>query len=278
MSIDLGPVPTPGPEGAEAMTLLARAAALLAVVGILATAGPARADSTWAETRYVDGKPQTVYTNSGAATFRREIRQEGSTLRNSRPALRPRTFQELPPGTPAATGTVPREFAFSTFDAGKRPPRPVSCLAWVRDASGQMVRRVAQVDLNEIIIRHARTHNVDPLLVELVIRHESNFNPQAVSPAGAQGLMQLMPGTAVGLGVWDPFDPDQNVGGGVRYIANQLRRFKDVRLALAAYNAGPGAVLEYGGVPPYAETRYYVDTIYSEYRTCLAARSRTRSK
>ena len=260
------------------MILLARAAALLALVGILVTAAPARADSTWAETRYVDGKPQTVYTNSGAATFRREIRQEGKVLRNSRPALRPRVFQELPPGTPAATGAVPREFAFSTFDAGKRTPRPISCLAWVRDASGQMVRRMARVDLNEIIIRHARTNNVDPLLVELIIRHESNFDPQAISPAGAQGLMQLMPGTAVGLGVWDPFDPDQNVSGGVRYIANQLRRFKDVRLALAAYNAGPGAVLEYGGIPPYAENRYYVDTIYSEYRTCLAARNRTRSR
>lgn len=260
------------------MTLLARVAALLAVVGILVAAEPARSEATWSETRHVDGKPQTVLTNSGAATFRREIRQEGSILRNSRPAIRPRVFQELPAGTPPATGAVPREFAFSTFDSAKRAPRPVSCLTWVRDASGQMVRRTARVDLNEIIIRHARTHNVDPLLVELVIRYESNFNPQAISPAGAQGLMQLMPGTAAGLGVGDPFDPDQNVSGGVRYIADQLRRFKDVRLALAAYNAGPGAVLEYAGVPPYAETRYYVDAIYSEYRAHLAARSRARSR
>jgi soluble lytic murein transglycosylase-like protein len=88
--------------------------------------------------------------------------------------------------------------------------------------------------------------------------------------------MQLMPGTAAGLGVSNPFDPDQNVAGGVRYISDQLRRFKDLRMALAAYNAGPGAVLEHGGVPPYAETQYYVNAIYGEYRANLAARSRTR--
>lgn len=255
-------------------SILARGAALLALAGVLASAGPALADATWAETR----GSETVYTNAGAAKFRRVIRQEGTAIRNKRPPLRPRTFQELPAGTPAATGAVPREFAFSTFDSGKRPPRPVTYQGWALDSAGRYVRKSITVDLNAIILKHARANNLDPLLVELVIRHESNFNPSAVSPVGAQGLMQLMPGTAAGLGVSDPFDPDQNVAGGVKYIADQLRRFKDLRLALAAYNAGPGAVMEHGGVPPYAETLYYVGTIYGEYRQNLKARSRTRPR
>ena len=79
------------------------------------------------------------------------------------------------------------------------------------------------------------------------------------------GFMQLMPETAAGVGVVDAFDVEQNIAGGTRYIAGQLERFNSVPLALAAYNAGPGAVLEYGGVPPYAETLYYVDTIYGAY-------------
>lgn len=256
--------------------ILARTAVLLALGGILASSGPVRADSTWAETRNQDGEVQKVYTNSGAAKFQRVMRREGSAIRNRLPAPRPRTFQELPAGTPPATGAVPREFAFSTFDPGQRTPRPVSYYGWGPDESGRMVRRVVTVDLNALILKHARAYNLDPLLVELVIRHESNFNPQARSPVGAQGLMQLMPGTAAGLGVTDPLDPDQNVRGGVQYLSDQLRRFKDLRMALAAYNAGPGAVLEHGGVPPYPETQYYVSTIHGEYRANLKARTRTR--
>lgn len=120
-------------------------------------------------------------------------------------------------------------------------------------------------DLTSIIEREARRNGLDPLLVELVIRHESNFDPYAHSPVGALGLMQLMPETAANLGVSDPFDPAQNVAGGTAYLADQVHRFGDVRLALAAYNAGPGAVERYGGVPPYAETQSYVASIYREY-------------
>ncbi len=112
------------------------------------------------------------------------------------------------------------------------------------------------------IDRIAKLHGVDRALVRAVIHAESAFNPQARSRVGAQGLMQLMPQTAAELGVSNPFDPEQNIEGGVRYLAMLLERYdKDMRLATAAYNAGPGAVQEYGGVPPYAETQAYVKRI-----------------
>jgi soluble lytic murein transglycosylase-like protein len=105
----------------------------------------------------------------------------------------------------------------------------------------------------------AKKHGVDPALLAGLVKQESGFNPNAVSPAGARGLTQLMPGTAAGLGVTDPLDPAQALDGGAKYLRQQLDAFGgDVTRALAAYNAGPGAVQRYGGVPPYAETQNYV--------------------
>jgi len=101
-------------------------------------------------------------------------------------------------------------------------------------------------------------HGVDPRLLEAVAQVESGMDPTAISPAGAQGLMQLMPATAAGLGVTDPFDPAQAVDGAARLLRQHLDRFGSVELALAAYNAGPGAVDRHGGIPPYAETQNYV--------------------
>lgn len=98
------------------------------------------------------------------------------------------------------------------------------------------------------------------IFVEL-IRAESGFNPRALSPKGAQGLGQLMPDTARLLGVRDAWDPEQNLDGAVRYFSEQLERFGDVSLALAAYNAGPHRIVQYGGVPPFRETRDYVARI-----------------
>lgn len=107
-----------------------------------------------------------------------------------------------------------------------------------------------------------RRYGVDPALVSSVARQESGYNPLATSHAGAQGLMQLMPGTAAGLGVSDPFDPAQAVDGGARMLRQLLDRFDGrVDLALAAYNAGPAAVDKYGGIPPYPETRTYVASV-----------------
>jgi soluble lytic murein transglycosylase-like protein len=105
----------------------------------------------------------------------------------------------------------------------------------------------------------AQKYGIDPALLRGLIRQESNFDPNARSGAGAVGLTQLMPGTAASLGVTNPLDPAQSIDGGARYLRQQLDAFGgDVQKALAAYNAGPGAVRRYGGVPPYGETQNYV--------------------
>jgi Rod binding domain-containing protein len=112
-----------------------------------------------------------------------------------------------------------------------------------------------------LIERAAAEHKLDSALIASVIQVESSGNPNAVSPAGAKGLMQLMDSTAADLGVSDSLDPAENIEGGSRYLAGLLKRFGDLKLALAAYNAGPGAVEKHGGVPPYRETRDYVDKV-----------------
>ena len=125
-----------------------------------------------------------------------------------------------------------------------------------RDASPRAVVREAAI-----------AQGVDPALAEAVAGQESGFNPYATSSAGAQGLMQLMPATAAALGVGDPYDARENAAGGVRYLRGLLARFDgNLRLALAAYNAGPGAVLRYGGVPPYTQTQRYVEEVLAAYR------------
>jgi hypothetical protein len=108
----------------------------------------------------------------------------------------------------------------------------------------------------------AKREGIDPSIFVALVNQESQFNLSARSPAGALGLTQLMPGTARSLGVRDPFDPVQNLRGGARYLKQQLESFGgDYRKALAAYNAGPGAVQKYGGIPPFEETQHYVSTI-----------------
>jgi soluble lytic murein transglycosylase-like protein len=140
----------------------------------------------------------------------------------------------------------------------------------VHAASAQAALR-ARTEISKLVEQTARAHDVDPLLVHSMIRVESNYNPSAVSPKGAEGLMQLIPSTARMLGVSDSFDPGQNIEGGVKYLKYLQGVYKDDRLALAAYNAGPGAVDKYKSIPPYPETQNYVKQVGKEYGVALKA-------
>jgi len=121
-------------------------------------------------------------------------------------------------------------------------------------------------DVARLTVFYERVYGVDRFLIAAVMKAESDFDPYAVSLAGARGIMQLMPETARSLGVANSFDPAQNIAGGTLYLARQLREFNDLSLALAAYNAGPEAVRKYGGVPPFRETQDFVQRVTFYYR------------
>ncbi|HWP96897.1 MAG TPA: lytic transglycosylase domain-containing protein [Syntrophomonadaceae bacterium] len=132
--------------------------------------------------------------------------------------------------------------------------------------AGQVVQNHSPInrngDFSELIKKASEKYHVDERVISAVINQESSFDAQAVSSCGAQGLMQLMPGTATSLGVTDPFNPEQNIMAGTQYLREKLDEFGgNLSSALAAYNAGSGAVRKYGGVPPYKETQAYVAKI-----------------
>jgi len=162
----------------------------------------------------------------------------------------------------------------------------ISQPAWRTDASpvvagrqGSIAEPVSSASESQNAVRQhiqiaATRFGVDRNLVDAVAWQESRYNPRAISTAGAVGVMQLMPGTARQLGVRNPHDAEQNVVGGTAYLRQQLERFgNNVPLALAAYNAGPGAVIKYGGVPPYRETQNYVRQIIQRLSATSAYRA-----
>ena len=146
------------------------------------------------------------------------------------------------------------------------PLPPAATPTVVTRSTLSATRLVAQAPVLPLIHRLAQQYSIDPRLVQAIIRAESNFDPHAVSRAGAQGLMQLMPDTAARYRVENPFDPQANLEGGIRYLRDLLLVFpSDLRHVLAAYNAGEGAVQQYGGIPPYPETQRYVERVLALY-------------
>jgi soluble lytic murein transglycosylase-like protein len=159
------------------------------------------------------------------------------------------------PAQPASSGS----FASALSSAQTTPASQTSQSTGASGATDGSTPFGAEIDAA------AASNGIDPALLKGLVSQESGFDPNARSGAGAVGLTQLMPGTAAGLGVSNPLDPAQSLQGGAKYLRQQLDRFGgDERLALAAYNAGPGAVTRYGGVPPYAETQHYVDNVLAK--------------
>jgi hypothetical protein len=181
-------------------------------------------------------------------------------------------------GTTAGVGGAPAGRTTSVVRTDSRTGRLVrSVVVTPRESDAGAKSRdadAARRDIRTIVEETAGRHDVDPLLVDSVIQVESAYNALAISNKGAEGLMQLIPSTARRFGVKNSFDPRENIEGGVRYLKYLKQTFKDDRLALAAYNAGEGAVAKYGWIPPYAETRSYVYQVgkrYGEARKASAA-------
>jgi len=163
-----------------------------------------------------------------------------------------------------AAGDGSRRTVTSVVRKDQRTGKLVRSVVFRRGGnSGQGVAR--GLDARQAVERASRLHDVDPLLVHAMIEVESGYNPYAVSPKGAEGMMQLIPSTARRFGVRNSFNFTENIAGGVRYLRHLIDLFDDEQLAIAAYNAGEQAVHRYGGIPPYPETRKYVELVSNKY-------------
>lgn len=183
-------------------------------------------------------------------------------------------LQQIAPRSPAAA--YARWWLRSTNSIRPAPGRWLdpATYAWIARHYNPQLTPSEAVRIGQALLAYARQFNVDPRLVTSVVAVESGFNPKATSYAGAQGLGQLMPTTARSVGVRRPFDPVENLYGTVRVLRGLLLHYgyHQAPLALAAYNAGRGAVARYGGIPPYSETQWYVYTVLSLYRRTLDGR------
>ena len=164
------------------------------------------------------------------------------------------------PGDARQTGSLGQRSGIALTDAAAAPDRQ-GARPLPDVGNGPLPGGTGVSRWKDLIARASKITGVPERLLAAVMQQESGGNPRAGSHAGAQGLMQLMPATARGQGVTNTWDPWQNLLGGAKYLRQQLDKFGDTRLALAAYNAGPGAVQKYGGVPPYKETQNYVRSI-----------------
>ncbi|TGN14529.1 lytic transglycosylase domain-containing protein [Leptospira ilyithenensis] len=161
-------------------------------------------------------------------------------------------------------GVLPKENPPSSLEGIHLPFPREDHISW--DQKHQKSPQNGNTDLMSFLEKTAMERGVDPNLVKAVVKAESNFKTNAVSPKGAMGLMQLMPKTADMLGVDDPMNPYDNLSGGINYLGDMLERFGKTEEAIAAYNAGPGAVKKHKGVPPYSETQDYVSKVKKYYR------------
>jgi soluble lytic murein transglycosylase-like protein len=165
------------------------------------------------------------------------------------------------------------EVAAGQIAASESITVPTAVLVDPNPISPKAETSLTDTELRQLLTRAGAAHDLDVDLLASVVREESGGHARAVSRAGAQGLMQLMPGTAANLGVGDAFAPDENIRGGTAYLDSLLKRYHDnLALALAAYNAGPAAVDRWHGIPPYRETQLYVARVIHEFNRRIAAR------
>src|SRR6266536_188848 len=227
-------------------------ATFLATTAMCAESGSGRASIT----ATTDESGRKIYVNDGVAAAPSETEAPG-------PARRALVYWS---STEHRWTPVPTSGA--QMRAARTAASEVNTYLDQRSQNHQLLNRAfTQKDIDAAIEQAASRHNVDPNLVRSVVKVKSNFNPNAVSQKGAMGLMQLMPSTARSLNVSNPFDPAQNVDAGVRHLKNLLESYGgDVRLSLAAYNAGSGAVARSAGVPRFRETQNYVRRITDLYR------------
>jgi soluble lytic murein transglycosylase-like protein len=215
-----------------------------------------------------DEHGRKIYVNDSGATSPARHTQEAQTPRRTLMywSSKDNRWKPVPPPNAAAMRAARSAAAEVNQYVGRESNQSANAKIVAANFSNPLTMATTGADIDSAIEQAAARHNVDPNLVRAVVKVESNFNPNALSRKGAMGLMQLMPSTARQLNVKNPFDPEQNVDAGVRHLKQLLESYGgDIKLTLAAYNAGAGAVARSSGVPRYAETQNYVRRITDLY-------------